>query len=285
MRHTASDRRAPHKPLVLLDALARVSRGDARLTRFGDIEQHLSSLLARFGAPGASSHRPQYAFYRLRNDHGGRLWELEPADLRRHENASGDVPLSALRGASGGFPADVHALLAGDLALLNGLTSVLLEEFAESLRPEILDAIELHWTPLVAPRRPRSGSFREDVLRSYGRRCCVCEFDGRLGADDEFALEAAHIVWHAYGGRDEVPNGLALCTFHHKAFDRGALSIGDDLRLLVSEDLSGANTALWLRNFAGRPLVLPRRTDHHPRLEHLRWHRREVFRAGRDQPA
>ena len=37
--------------------------------------------------------------------------------------------------------------------------------------------------------------------------------------------EAAHIQWHSHGGPDQVANGLALCTFHHGAFDRGAIGL------------------------------------------------------------
>lgn len=34
-------------------------------------------------------------------------------------------------------------------------------------------------------------------------------------------LEAAHIKWKQFGGPCEIPNGLALCAIHHKAFDKG----------------------------------------------------------------
>ena len=43
-----------------------------------------------------------------------------------------------------------------------------------------------------------------------------------------FGLEAAHITWHAGDGPDLVPNGLVLCTLHHKALDRGASVWGGD---------------------------------------------------------
>ena len=45
------DERAPHKPLLLLYALARVQRGEPRLIPFIDIERDLGRLLERFGPP------------------------------------------------------------------------------------------------------------------------------------------------------------------------------------------------------------------------------------------
>ena len=39
---------------------------------------------------------------------------------------------------------------------------------------------------------------------------------------ETLGIEAAHIKWHQAGGPDTEDNGLALCTLHHKRFDRGA---------------------------------------------------------------
>ena len=50
-------------------------------------------------------------------------------------------------------------------------------------------------------------------------------------------LEAAHIRWFAYGGPDEADNGLALCSFHHHALDRGGITISPELRVLVSQHI------------------------------------------------
>ncbi|MDI8841686.1 ACP phosphodiesterase, partial [Salmonella enterica subsp. enterica serovar Anatum] len=41
------------------------------------------------------------------------------------------------------------------------------------------------------------------------------------------ALEAAHIRWKQHHGPCEVPNGLALCAIHHKAFDRGSIGLDE----------------------------------------------------------
>jgi len=102
--------------------------------------------------------------------------------------------------------------------------------------------------------------------------------DGQLGSVD-LGIEAAHVRWHAAGGRDAEDNGVALCSFHHKAFDRGAISLDDDRHLLVSEHVRGSTrVAELLLDFAGHPLRAPQRGHEQPAEANVHWHRREVFR-------
>lgn len=50
----------------------------------------------------------------------------------------------------------------------------------------------------------------------------------------------------------------ALCTFHHKAFDRGAISLDDNRCILVSQHVRGSHRVdEWLLSFLGRPLRRP----------------------------
>ncbi len=62
------------------------------------------------------------------------------------------------------------------------------------------------------------------MLLAYQYRCGVCGHDLRLGSQT-IGLEAAHIKWFQAQGPDIVPNGLALCSLHHKIFDLGAFAI------------------------------------------------------------
>ena len=55
-------------------------------------------------------------------------------------------------------------------------------------------------------------------------------------------------------GPDTPNNGMALCSFQHLAFDRGALSLNDDLRILVSKDVHGQiHVDQLLLGFSGKP--------------------------------
>ncbi|MDU1036786.1 MAG: HNH endonuclease, partial [Staphylococcus sp.] len=92
-------------------------------------------------------------------------------------------------------------------------------------------------------------------------------------------LEAAHIKWKQHGGPCEVPNGLALCAIHHKAFDKGSIGLDEDMRVLVSESVNGNNIVIkFFIDYAGKKLKLPLNKAYHPRKEYLKWHMNEVFK-------
>lgn len=302
------DVRAPHKPLLLLLALGRVVRGETRLAGYGDVvEPELTALLKHFGPPRAS-HHPDQPFQRLPGDD---LWEIPGLETPGSAPIKGRVPLGELRKMEGGFPDPVHRLLRTDPQLVEeAVRRILGGHFPTSLHADIREAVGLPaygaplsdaWSgsaaaagtllreapvgaagpsPSVAPRDPR---FRHRVLRAYERRCAVCGFDVRV-EDQLLGLEAAHIKWHAAGGPDSVPNGLALCSFHHKALDVGALGLersGDEgVAVLVSSEISGRSSAVrQLLDFQGEPLRPPQHPDLAPSGEYVKWHRREVFRG------
>ena len=66
------DERAPHKPLLLLLALARLQRGDDRLMLFEDVDTKLAALLRDFGPARKTTH-PELPFWYLQTDG---IWEL-----------------------------------------------------------------------------------------------------------------------------------------------------------------------------------------------------------------
>jgi putative restriction endonuclease len=93
-------------------------------------------------------------------------------------------------------------------------------------------------------------------------------------------LEAAHIKWHQAGGPDIEPNGMALCTLHHKLFDRGAFTLSDRYRVEVSERAHGQQgLAEWLLTYHGREIRKTVRNDYAPGQTFVDWHRSEVFRS------
>ena len=64
--------RAPHKPLLLLYALARSRRNRDRFIPYPDVDAKLRQLLIDFG-PTRRSYHPEYPFWRPQNDG---IWEL-----------------------------------------------------------------------------------------------------------------------------------------------------------------------------------------------------------------
>ena len=248
---------------------------------FAEIGDTVRRLLVDFGPPRKSFH-PEYPFWHLQSDG---LWEIPEREalladlaLRKRKN---NPPRSVLLNeeARGGFPAAVSEHLRRDPALVNGIAQQLLDDnWPPSMHQDILDAVGMPW---VQPgrRTARDPAFRDTILRIYSHRCAVCGWDGRLGATD-LALEAAHLRWHAAGGPDTENNGIALCSFHHKALDRGALGLGDDRRILISQHLHGSQgVADWLLRFEGTKLEAPQPGTPPPAANHITWHRREVFQG------
>lgn len=273
--------RAPHKPLLVLLAMGNLCRGEPRLLPYGNIAMRLIDLLARFGPyTYRRSRRPQDPICRLPKDG---LWEL-----RGHIPAAGNDGVPSHGGlmrsdVSAGFPEAVHSLLVAHPEVLwMGAQFLLDSYFAESFHEDLVSEVGIHRAMQSAPRssRKRNPEFRREVIRAYEHRCAVCDYDIRLD-NNLVGLEAAHIQWHAYNGPDEVSNGLALCTLHHKAFDLGGISLLDDLRLVVSDDLHGQNRAfdLWFLDHRDKPIRAPRRDELRPDPWFLRWHREQVYQG------
>ena len=288
--------RAPHKPLMLLLALARVGLGpESRLIPYETADERFRELWEEFGRPGGRP-RVEYPFGRLRND--DRLWEI-PEESQLSTKPSQEISVTEARrlGITGGFRQDVHDLLRRHPELVSRAASqILYEHFPPSIHQDIRDAVQLaagppsHGLDEPMPRRgrkvreytPRDRRFRERVLEAYEERCAVCEYNIRFG-DRLLGLEAAHIRWHSHDGGDVVSNGLALCGVHHKALDLGAMGLegkGGGYRVLVSGRVRGRSPAARrLVGLRGKGIRGPRRVADAPDRGVVEWHRVEVFRG------
>ena len=94
-------------------------------------------------------------------------------------------------------------------------------------------------------------------------------------------LEAAHIRWHVAEGPDTEGNGIALCSLHHKLFDRGVFTLSDQLVLRVSGyvDTESIGYDEWLRRFDNQEIMHPPEQSYYPNEEYTQWHVREVFKG------
>lgn len=97
--------------------------------------------------------------------------------------------------------------------------------------------------------------FRERVLIAYRSQCSLC----RLRHPE--LLDAAHIKEDSEGGQPIVPNGLAMCAIHHRAFDAQVLGIRPDylieVRRDVREEKDGPTLRHALQGVHGQSLSLP----------------------------
>ena len=267
--------RAPHKPLLLLLALGRYRQGAERLLSFANLDEPLRELLREFGPP-RKSHHSEYPFWRLQTDG---IWEVDQTRGAVVREGSTDPLKSELirLGACGGLTEDLYRSVTADPDTLREVVQQLLENsFPATLHDDIADAVGL--SALEAARKTRRDpDFRRRVITVYERRCAVCAFDVRLG-DVLVALEAAHIKWHQAGGPATETNGLALCTMHHKLFDRGAFTVGPERRILVAEEANGSRGLEdWLLAFQGQPIGAPVSDQYAPDESFLDWHRTQVF--------
>lgn len=274
--HRQGDRRAPHKPLLLLLALAKVQQGE-RLLDYAEVYQRLKDLLESFG--NGTPPRPHYPFWRLQNDARGQIWEVTRLDEVGAPNAAGDVGHTTLLDAQaqGGFRSEVYQELQSDFGLTSDLAAAILEKhFETSLHEEILDAVGFEWKPAMLP--PRSPEFRAELIRLYQGQCAMCGYNGQLGTAF-LGLEAAHVKWRAYGGPDHPTNGLLLCSLHHKALDRGAMGLTVDKEILVSQHIRGNDEVVQLiRRFSWKSLRTPQEPDACVANEFIDWHRDQVFK-------
>ena len=106
-----------------------------------------------------------------------------------------------------------------------------------SERPESVAATEIE-TNVGGPRQyaiiqmrkaQRDNSFRERVLDAYSNQCAFCNMQLEL-------LDGAHIlpVTEA-NSTDETSNGVALCTLHHRAYDRGLVTFDTAYQIVVND--------------------------------------------------
>ncbi len=270
------DRRAPYKPLLLLWAIGRLAAGHPARVSFCDAEEELTRLME--GHRLGETLRVSYPFVYLGTNRD--LWRVEAADgsdiAAMPQRVRESRPF-LLGEATGELAPDFVVALENPRVRSRVVNTLLDMEFPESLHAELLEEVGLGH--LVAPRPPqRDPRFRRIVLLAYEHRCAFCGFDGIL-RNSPVAIDAAHVQMRSHRGPDHITNGVALCTFHHRLFDQGALGLDSDRRILVSQHMivraREANNALM--RLAGMPMLEPQRGYEPPAIPHVKWHYRNLF--------
>jgi putative restriction endonuclease len=128
----------------------------------------------------------------------------------------------------------------------------------------------------LTSRAVRDRVFRRIVLQAYGERCAMTGLK-LINGGGRAEVQAAHIMPVEKGGPDSVRNGLALSGTAHWMFDRGLISLGDDLQILISRQ---ANDADGVRAFVNRSgfAHVPARLRDRPHSQFLAWHRENCFK-------
>jgi putative restriction endonuclease len=122
----------------------------------------------------------------------------------------------------------------------------------------------------------RDRVFRKVVLRAYDERCAVTGLK-LINGSGRAEVAAAHIRPVEARGPDIVSNGLALSGTAHWMFDRGLISLADDLEILVSRQVNDPDGVRALINKNGRAKE-PGRASDRPHPHFLQWHREHCFK-------
>ena len=122
----------------------------------------------------------------------------------------------------------------------------------------------------------RDRVFRQVVLRAYDERCAVTGLRLINGAG-RAEVAAAHIRPVEASGPDIITNGIALSGTAHWMFDRGLISLSDDLEILVSRQVNDPDGVRALINRSGCALG-PQRAVERPHPHFLKWHRENRFK-------
>ncbi len=268
--------------------LGRLQQTGTSKVCYADAEPALTELLRNFGPPDRKTS-PAYPFHDLQSDG---IWTVDSP-------AGNDLGASRTQlrgsGATGQLPTKFEAALRKD-ALLVAMAAAFCSTPTSPSRCTATSAQSSGWTwkrwrcgparQRAASLRRRDPQFRDAVLVAYEYRCAMCSNDGRLGTE-AVGLDAAHVRWWVFDGPDSVDNALCLCSFHHKLLDRGVVGIADDYTVSVSARFVGRGRAaeVLVLDLLGRPLQAPQRGQPLPGLEHVQWHRSQVFSSPARIPA
>ena len=122
----------------------------------------------------------------------------------------------------------------------------------------------------------RDRVFRRIVLRAYDQRCAITGLK-LINGGGRAEVAAAHIRPVEASGPDIVNNGIALSGTAHWMFDRGLISLSDDLQILISRQVNDFEAVRAFINSSGYAFP-PLRNLERPHPHFLHWHREHCFK-------
>ena len=294
--------RAPHKPLVLLSVLDRISEGaiQSNLFEFDDELVELFNIYWQIVKPPSRRGIIGMPLWHLQSDH---FWHLlpRPGYEKRIEHGGAIYSVRQLRAALFGarLDEDLFQLLQEEQTR-NVLRAVLIEGyFDEELQPKlaaqgIINQQAYQYSRQLLSQvkqkktkeRPVEGyqaasrdqGFRRAITRVYDHRCALCGIR-MLTPEGHTVVDAAHIIPWRISHDDDPRNGLALCRICHWTFDEGMLAVSADYMVNASPRLrADGNLPAHLAALDGRGMMRPADADYWPAAESLSWHLEHVFR-------
>lgn len=299
--NVATNRKAPHKPILLLAVLDLVHRGVIS-TPFIDVTGDMVELNELFNlywrriALLGQTTSIAFPFSRMDREP---FWNLVPVPnaaitssvinntssvsyLRKYAlGARMDDDLFGLMATTDGREALKETLLRSCFseqaqAALREQSGINTEAFDYSrlleekshlpLVKEILET-EIYRAPA------RDQGFRRIIVTTYDHRCALCGIR-IVTPEGHTAVEAAHIVPWSDTQNDDIRNGMALCKLCHWAFDKGMLGVSSTYHVVTSKAIALVpNYAGPLQTLHGRGIIPPKEETHRPAQHFLAVHR------------
>jgi len=128
----------------------------------------------------------------------------------------------------------------------------------------------------LTTRPIRDRVFRKLVLRAYDERCAITGLK-LINGGGRAEVAAAHIRPVDRNGPDLLQNGIALSGTAHWMFDRGLITLSDNLEILISRHVNDSES---IRSFVNKSMHAhsPKRLSDCPHPRFLAWHRENCFK-------
>ncbi len=201
---------------------------------------------------------------------------IETGVLNAEGRISGRAQSAVRPLSSGDFTSIIQQGLADAAPLLPRVDDAVVRPgLDEDQKPFQFDQERERSSSLIS-RIVRDRVFRRIVLRAYDERCAVTGLK-LINGSGRAEVAAAHIRPVEAHGPDIVSNGVALSGTAHWMFDRGLISLADDLEILISRQVNDPEGVRALINKSGRAMQ-PRRASDRPHPHFLQWHRDNCFK-------
>ena len=128
----------------------------------------------------------------------------------------------------------------------------------------------------LSSRIVRDRVFRRLVLHAYDQRCAITGLK-LINGGGRAEVAAAHIRPVQSSGPDILTNGIALSGTAHWMFDRGLISLDDNLEILISRQVNDSEGIAAMIN-PTRHAIAPSRISERPHPHFLKWHRENCFK-------
>lgn len=301
---------APHKPLVLLSVIQAYESGLLTDNKVFITPELISIFKKNWNSLVTTRHTLGFAmpFFRLKNEPGA-WWELIANPGCELWVRTGDLSsFSSLSNAVAYAEIDQRLTeLFLKPATRRVLEQALLEQYfagkvidsetktansIDELRREMLEESPAAYSSKLKSLKKKYNSetyeielysreavFRREIIKLYDDTCCVTGV--RVSAPYSFSMvDACHIVPFYKTFNNHPTNGIALCPNLHRAFDKGAMSVDDQYRVMVSGTfVENESSRYSLKALAGTLLELPVDKRFWPDREAFAWHREHIFKG------